>query len=111
MLAIRLEAHKSVHTTTARRVLTGALMAAILMAFPRSSAAQFGSSVQGVVQDPSGGNVASATVTLLNDATHVRQDTRTDNSGNYRFVSLAPGSYTISAEAAGFYQDERHGQC
>ncbi len=63
---------------------------------------QFSSSVQGVVQDPSGGNVANAAVTLLNDATQVKQDTRTDNSGNYRFVSLAPGAYTISAEVAGF---------
>ncbi len=64
--------------------------------------AQFTSSVQGVVQDPSGGNVANATVTLLSNATQVSQDTRTDNSGSYRFVSLAPGSYTISATAAGF---------
>lgn len=63
---------------------------------------QFSSSVQGVVRDPTGANVANATVTLANDATHVKQDTKTDNSGSYRFVSLAPGSYTISAQAAGF---------
>lgn len=102
MLRIRLAAHKIADSSGARRVLTSALVAAILAAFPSPSLAQFSSSVQGVVQDPSGGNVANATVTLLNNATQIKQDTKTDNSGNYRFVSLAPGSYTISAEAAGF---------
>lgn len=67
---------------------------------------QFSSSVQGVVQDPSGGNVANAAVTLINDATQVKQDTRSDDSGNYRFVSLAPGSYTISATAPGFVKTD-----
>lgn len=64
--------------------------------------AQFSSSVQGVVKDPSGASVANASVTLVNDATHIKQDTTTDDSGSYRFVSLAPGSYTISAQAHGF---------
>ena len=67
---------------------------------------QFSSSVQGVVRDPSGGNVANATVTLLNNATQVKENTQTDGSGNYRFVSLAPGSYTITAQAAGFVKTD-----
>ncbi|MGA8028384.1 MAG: TonB-dependent receptor [Bryobacteraceae bacterium] len=67
---------------------------------------QFSSSVQGVVHDPSGGAVANAAVTLINNATQVKQDTTTDNSGNYWFVSLAPGSYTISATAPGFVKTD-----
>src|SRR5260370_22911311 len=67
---------------------------------------QFSSSVQGIVQDPSGGNVVNATVALLNNATQVKQDTKTDSSGNYRFVSLAPGSYTITAQAPGFVKTD-----
>ena len=64
--------------------------------------AQFSGSIQGLVQDPSSAGVATASVTLENNATHITQTTSTDSSGNYRFVSLAPGSYTVSATAAGF---------
>ena len=63
---------------------------------------QFTGSVQGTVQDPSSSGVASAIVTLLNTATSVSQDTKTDESGNFRFISLAPGAYTISVQHPGF---------
>jgi hypothetical protein len=67
---------------------------------------QFSSSVQGVVQDPSGGYVANAALTLINNATQVTQTTKTDGSGNYRFVSLAPGSYKITAQSPGFVKTD-----
>ena len=53
--------------------------------------AQFTSNVQGVVQDPSGAVVPKATVTLVNTGTQVTRTTATDENGNYRFLSLAPG--------------------
>jgi len=56
----------------------------------------------GVIRDPSGAGVANAIVTLLNSATQVSRETKSDNVGDYRFVSLAPGSYSISAQAPGF---------
>ena len=68
--------------------------------------AQFTGSIQGVVQDPSGAGVAKATVQLSNVATGVTQVTRSDGAGNYRFVSLAPGAYKITAEAGGFSKSE-----
>jgi hypothetical protein len=64
--------------------------------------AQFSADVQGTVLDPSKSAVGNATVTLLNTATSVSQETKTDTDGNYRFVSLAPGPYTISIQAPGF---------
>lgn len=63
---------------------------------------QFSGSVQGVVQDPSGGGVPNASVTLTNQATQVSKETKTDSVGNYTFVSLPPGSYTVTAQAPGF---------
>jgi hypothetical protein len=63
---------------------------------------QFSSGIQGTVQDPSGGFIANAAVSLLNTETQVSSKTKTDDAGNYRFVSLAPGSYTITIEASGF---------
>lgn len=64
--------------------------------------AQFSSGVEGVVTDPSGAGVPNAVITVENTSTTVSQNTTADNSGNYRFVSLAPGGYTITATGHGF---------
>jgi len=70
--------------------------------------AQFTSSVQGVVQDPTGAGVGKASVQLTNDATSAATTTTTDDAGNFRFVSLAPGNYTINVEASGFSRFATH---
>ena len=64
--------------------------------------AQFSGSIQGIVQDPSGAVVPNAAVRLLNLRTQVTSEAKTSAEGNYRFVSLAPGSYQITVEAQGF---------
>lgn len=64
--------------------------------------AQFSASIQGTVQDPAGAVVPNAKVQLKNSQTGVVNDTVSDNEGNYRFVSLPPGAYTITVEASGF---------
>jgi len=74
--------------------------------FAATAFAQFTGNIQGVVQDPSGAGVAKANIQLVNAATGVTQVTTSDAAGNYRFVSLAPGSYKITAEAAGFSKSE-----
>jgi len=68
--------------------------------------AQFTSNVQGVVQDPSGAVVPKATVTLVNVGTQGTKTTTTDDGGNYRFVSLAPGAYKLTVEASGYARSE-----
>src|SRR5580698_5167006 len=64
--------------------------------------AQYTANIQGNVSDPSGAAVTQAKVVLENLANHVTATTTTDADGGYRFLSLAPGSYQISVEAAGF---------
>jgi hypothetical protein len=64
--------------------------------------AQFSSTLEGVVQDPSGALIPGADVKLTNLGTHVTQTTTTDPAGNYRFVSLAPGQYQVNVTAKGF---------
>ena len=71
-----------------------------------SAFAQFTASIQGIVQDQSGAAVAKATIHLVNRATGATTEATCDDAGNYRFVSLAPGSYKIIAEAAGFSKSE-----
>jgi len=64
--------------------------------------AQFKAAVQGVVTDPTGAVIPNATITLKSIETGREQQTVTNETGFYRLSGLAPGSYTISAEAAGF---------
>jgi hypothetical protein len=58
--------------------------------------------VNGLITDPSGAAVPAAKVTALNHATGLAQTTITTGAGLYTFVSLAPGSYEITATANGF---------
>jgi Carboxypeptidase regulatory-like domain/TonB dependent receptor len=74
----------------------------LLVMFAVTCYAQFSGSIQGTVQDPAGAVVPNAKVQLKNAATGVMTGTTTDSEGNYRFVSLAPGSYQINVEASGF---------
>ena len=78
----------------------------VVLFFAGAVFAQFTASIQGVVQDPSGAGVAKATVELINVATGGAAITTSDDSGNYRFVSLAPGRYKITAGAGGFSKSE-----
>jgi len=43
---------------------------------------------------------------LLNTATQVSQETTSNDNGEYRFASLAPGAYKITASASGFAATE-----
>jgi len=90
-----------------RRVLYLAISLCSLLALWAAPAfAQFTANIQGVIQDPTGAGVAKAQIELLNVATGERKAAASDSSGNYRFVSLAPGNYKITVEATGFSKAE-----
>ncbi|HEY6374465.1 MAG TPA: TonB-dependent receptor, partial [Edaphobacter sp.] len=59
----------------------------------------------GTVSDPSGATIAKAKVTATETATSVVYQTVTNDSGNYTFPDLKPGTYTVVIEAAGFKKD------
>ena len=80
----------------------GSVSLTIIVLCASVSYGQFNASIQGVVQDPSGAIVPNASLTLVNVATQVSATAKSDDNGNYRFVSLAPGPYQVSAEAPGF---------
>src|SRR5205814_10178779 len=73
----------------------------VVMVMASSTWAQFTGNIQGTVSDPSGAAVAQAQVDLVNVVTKVSATTTTDASGDYRFLSLASGSYETTVEAAG----------
>lgn len=78
------------------------LLFVAVLSMAGSTWAQYNANIQGTVTDPSGASVAHAKVMLENLATHISATTATDAEGGYRFLSLAPGSYKISVESAGF---------
>src|SRR5215469_15662652 len=73
------------------------------------SAQSFVGSVRGLIQDPGGAVIASANVTLLNQATGTSRATVSNASGEYAFSQLEPATYMLSVEAAGFKKLERRG--
>jgi hypothetical protein len=77
---------------------------ALLMALSLVPAvyAQFASSIEGTVSDPSGAVVPGATVTIINEATGVTQNVQTTSAGYYRFPALPGGTYTVKVTLQGF---------
>jgi hypothetical protein len=58
--------------------------------------------VSGTVKDSSGAIVPSVKLTLTSTATNAQLTTTTNASGEFQFLQLAPTTYTLVAEAAGF---------
>src|SRR5580658_437910 len=100
--------NKSVFADRNRRVLTPlrvvSFLVLALVCIP-SAYAQFQASVQGTITDGKGGAVQGATVRLIDQSTQTSKTTTSDADGLYRFVELAPGSYTLTVEANGFQKN------
>lgn len=84
-----------------RQLFSFLLLAGIV--FSMSAAhAQYRTSIQGVVTDPSGAVVSDAAVTLTNNETSQSLQAKTTSAGVYTFNALLPSTYTVSVEKAGF---------
>src|SRR5262249_1580578 len=64
-------------------------------------------SIRGTIQDPSGGVLPGATITVTNQATKTVQPTVSDDRGQYLVVGLFPGTYDLRVELSGFKSYER----
>lgn len=75
----------------------------ILLTAAPAAFAQFETAeVLGTVRDSTGAVVPNATVTLLNELTGIEAKTTSDANGNYSFLNVRVGRYTVTAEAPGF---------
>jgi hypothetical protein len=84
-----------------RRVVLGVVL--ITLSLVGSQAwAQFASTLEGIVTDPSGAVVPAATVSITNEATGVAQTGSTTSAGYYRFPALPGGLYTMKVSVQGF---------
>ena len=59
-------------------------------------------SLEGAVTDPSGANIPSASVEIVNVGTRVTKQMSTDSEGRFGFKFLLPGSYELNVSAKGF---------
>src|SRR4051794_31333912 len=66
-------------------------------------------SILGTVTDPTGSRVAAATVEVVNEATGFTRVTTSGNTGEYEFVALPIGVYTVRCSAPGFKRSESRG--
>jgi len=81
-----------------------ALLLSILVIVLVSAQAQVRTTgqISGTAVDPSNAVVAGATITARDTSTGLSQTATTNSSGQYAFPSLQPGSYEVTAAAAGF---------
>src|SRR5579875_617063 len=91
-----------------------AFIMAVAIAFvailsPPPSSAQVNGQITGLITDPSGAAVPSATVIVQNDQTGIVRKVTSNDSGVYLVPLLPPGSYTITVEAPGFQEVRRSG--
>jgi hypothetical protein len=70
---------------------------------PATARAQFDTAtVLGIINDQSGGAMPGVTVTLSNPATGLVTSTVTDDRGQYQFLNVRIGTYSLRAELEGF---------
>jgi len=66
--------------------------------------AQFRTSVQGVVTDPTGAVIPGATLTLKNNSNNETSVRTSDSTGTFNFNALPADTFTLTVDHAGFQQ-------
>lgn len=75
----------------------------ILMLLAASMAwGQATTSLRGTATDPDGNAVTGANVALVNPESKIERTVTTGTQGEYQFLLVPPGSYTLTVKAAGF---------
>ncbi len=91
-----------------RGILPGFLFFFAVLSAAGVAAQTFTGGVRGEVRDPNG-VVPGATVNLINEATNISRQTTTNESGQYNFPAVTPGSYTLKVARTGYKTHESKG--
>src|SRR5207245_10818441 len=92
-------------TASRRWVLCGA---AVLAGAAPALAQTFHGGLRGAVRE-AGGVVPGVTVTLTNEATSANRTTQTNHLGEYAFVNVDPGDYSLKVSMQGLKTIEYKG--
>ena len=90
-----------------KRALSVSLMSVISSTFAVAQLTE--ATLKGIVTDPIEGVIAAATVRARNEATGLMRSTVSDDSGAFLIAGIAPGSYTVTVDTAGFRAFRREG--
>jgi hypothetical protein len=88
------------------RISLASLLATLLFAINLGAQETTGG-LEGTVTDASGGVVVGADVALTGTSLTGTKAMKADDHGNYRFVNLPPGQYTLTVTASGFQTFKR----
>ena len=100
--------HRGGTTTTRRRTIAGSTVMVFLLASATVVAQSTTGRLIGTVADDGGNELAGVTVTIASEALIGGPKTRvTDRCGEFNFVGIAPGVYTVAAEHPGFIPQQR----
>ena len=104
--------HQQIHSRLelSRRALWlfSAVVASLaLLLCPVSYGQAVSATLLGNVTDNTGSAVPNATVQILESATGITHAGATNESGNFTFPDLSPGTYTVSVESKGFKKETR----
>ena len=98
-----MSAKPSFRAVFVRGVLSASVLFLMTMYLAPSGGAQStGGRIRGTVTDSSGGAVVGAKVELINEATNVSREATTNASGEYLFLEVPIGTYSIQIEQTGF---------
>src|SRR5215470_1406170 len=93
---------KKSHGGAMKKTQRCASLALLMLVLSNFAFSQASSSLQGTVTDPSASAVAGADVVLAQDASKTVRTTTTGPQGEFRFLALPPGTYTLTVTAKGF---------
>src|SRR5258708_8829267 len=94
---------------TMKRLTYAVLSLWIMVAGAASAGAQqFTGGVRGALRDANG-VIPGVTVTLTNEATKISRDVVTNETGQYNFPAVTPGTYTLRRRLSGYKTFESKG--
>lgn len=87
-----------------RSVLSAAAALALLCGLwmPKASGQAVYGSILGTITDPSGAAVPNAKITVTDERKGTKEETTTNDSGNYSVTHLIPDTYMVRVEGQGF---------
>jgi len=85
------------------KLLLGFLFATLLLSFSHESPAQaVNGTLLGTVTDETGASAANARVIAAETSSGTKHESVTNESGNYTFPDMSPGSCSVTVEAQSF---------
>src|SRR5208283_5631409 len=93
-----------------RTIFLAALFSMVfLFCVPYASAQSTGGRIRGTVTDTSGGAISGAKVALINEGTNATREVLTSSTGEYLFLEVPVGTYTVDINQQGFKKYSRKG--